>query len=145
MMGRYIPCMMCMVTGGVPQCTMNAPASRAVKLNCTESPGRIMRFQRSGKEVWSYFVGSGHGELGNPSLAAPLPNGLIGINDDFRHRMILIDPASRKIVWQYGHDDHAGTAYGFLNLPDGFDLLLPGGVTPLHIDFPTDAVTPGRP
>jgi hypothetical protein len=27
MIARYIPCMMCISTGGVPQCTMNAPGS----------------------------------------------------------------------------------------------------------------------
>jgi len=109
------------------------------------TPGRIVRFSSSGKVVWDYFVESGHGKLGNPSLAAPLPNGLIGVNDDFRHRMILIDPATNRIVWQYGHDDHPGTAQGYLRIPDGFDLLLPGGITPLHIDLATKRVVPGRP
>jgi hypothetical protein len=110
-----------------------------------ETPGRIVRFTSSGNVLWDYFVTAGQGELGNPSLAPPLPNGLIGVNDDFHDRMVLIDPSTKRIVWQYGHDGHPGTAHGYLNIPDGFDMLLPGGVTPLHADFGVDRVVQGRP
>ena len=44
----------------------------------------------------------------------------------------MIDPATRRIVWQYGHTDRAGRATGMLDTPDGFDLLLAGGTTPTH-------------
>jgi len=70
--------------------------------------------------------------LDHPSLAERLPNGLIGVNDDFRHRVVLIDPTKGKIVWQYGHTDHSGTKPGFLKIPDGFDMLGPGGTMPTH-------------
>ena len=56
-----------------------------------------------------------------------LPNGDIAINDDYRHRVIVVNPKTKRIVWQYGHTDRAGTARGFLNTPDGMDFL-PGRV-----------------
>jgi len=49
--------------------------------------------------------------------------GLIAVNDDWRHRVILIDPRSKKIVWQYGHTDVASAAPGYLSKPDGMDFL----------------------
>jgi hypothetical protein len=53
-------------------------------------------------------------------------------NDDYRDRMVAVDPATQALVWQYGVDDIPGTAPGWLNTPDGFDLLLPDGTTPTH-------------
>ena len=44
MIAKYIPCMTCMVTGGVPQCTMYAPGSRAVNSKLTVSPVLIVRY-----------------------------------------------------------------------------------------------------
>ena len=58
---------------------------------------------------------------------------------------MLIDPKTDKIVWQYGHIGAPGTSPGYLDTPDGMDLLLPGGVVPLHVDFPTNRVRHGRP
>jgi len=109
------------------------------------TPGKVIRFTSTGKVLWSYGPPSGDGELSNPSLGAPMPNGLIAVNDDFAHRVVLIDPATNSIVWQLGHKDAKGTAPGFLDTPDGLDLLLPNGTAPLHIDFPSATVTPGRP
>jgi hypothetical protein len=108
-------------------------------------PGAIERFTSSGHVLWRYRPTSGPGELDHPSLAARLPNGLIAVNDDYRHRVVLIDPATDRIVWQYGETDHRGSSHGRLSYPDGLDLLLPGGVVPLHVDFATDAVRTGRP
>ncbi len=70
--------------------------------------------------------------LNHPSLAEKLPSGVYLINDDYRHRMVAIDPTTGALVWQYGITDHAGTAPGMLNTPDGFDLLNPDGTTPTH-------------
>ena len=72
--------------------------------------------------------------LDHPSLAERLPNGLICVNDDYRHRVVIIDPVSKAIVWQYGENDVAGTGPSQLNIPDGFDLLAPDGSTPTHPD-----------
>ncbi|HEY5049687.1 MAG TPA: hypothetical protein VII50_02210, partial [Acidothermaceae bacterium] len=95
-------------------------------------PGGIVEFDRAGHILWEYRVPSGHGMLDHPSLAEVLPSGVICVNDDYRHRVVLIDPKTKTIVWQYGVDDVSGTAPGLLNTPDGFDLLAPDGTTPTH-------------
>jgi hypothetical protein len=95
-------------------------------------PGGIVEFTREGRIVWSYRPRGGQAMLDHPSLAERLPGGRICVNDDYRHRVVIIDPASHRIVWQYGHTDRPGAAPGMLDTPDGFDLLLPGGVTPTH-------------
>ena len=41
-------------------------------------------------------------------------------------------PLTKHIVWQYGHTDSPGTGPDQLKIPDGFDLLTHGGVTPTH-------------
>jgi hypothetical protein len=95
-------------------------------------PGGLYEFTREGQIVWSYQFSSGEQMLDHPSLAELLPSGLVGVNDDYRHRVVFIDPASKQIVWQYGQTDIAGTGPGQLNTPDGFDLLAPDGSTPTH-------------
>ena len=94
--------------------------------------GRILEFDRQGTILWRYDATSGDGMLKRPSLAERLPNGLIMVNDDYRDRVVVIDPRTNCIVWQYGLTGVAGTVPGELNTPDGFDILLPGGVTPTH-------------
>lgn len=95
-------------------------------------PGGIVEFTREGTIVWQYRPPSGPGMLDHPSLAERLPNGLIGVNDDYRHRVILLDPTTGAIVWQYGQTDVRGTGPDQLAIPDGFDLLLPDATTPTH-------------
>jgi hypothetical protein len=70
--------------------------------------------------------------LDHPSLAEMPPNGLLCTNDDYRHRVVIIDPATNAIVWQYGTTGVKGTAPGLLNIPDGFDVLAPDSTTPTH-------------
>jgi outer membrane protein assembly factor BamB len=96
------------------------------------SPGGIYEFNRAGKILWSYHPSSGDGMLNHPSLAERLPGGLIAANDDYRDRMVIIDPHTKKIVWQYGRTDSPGRGPDHLNIPDGFDLLAPNGTTPTH-------------
>jgi hypothetical protein len=95
-------------------------------------PGGIYEFNRAGKILWGYHPSSGRGMLNHPSLAERLPNGLICVNDDYRHRVVIIDPHTRKIVWQYGRTDSPGRGHDHLKIPDGFDLLSPEGTTPTH-------------
>lgn len=94
-------------------------------------PGGIYEFTRSGRIVWAYHPRRGSGMLDHPSLAERLPNGLIGVNDDYRDRVALIDPRTKRIVWQYGHTGRPGRKAGRLRTPDGFDLLV-GSATPTH-------------
>ena len=70
--------------------------------------------------------GAGYGRLDHPSLAMALPNGDIAVNDDYRDRVVVIDPRTNRIVWQYGHTDAPGTAPGYLNIPDGMDFVPAG-------------------
>jgi outer membrane protein assembly factor BamB len=86
-------------------------------------PGRIVIVNRSGAVTWSFGSDSGPDRLAKPSLAVRWPNGLIAANDDYNHRVIVIDPRTKRIVWQYGHTGVAGRAPGYLNKPDGLDLL----------------------
>jgi len=58
-----------------------------------------------------------------------LRSGLVCVNDDYRHRVVLIDPKTKTIVSQCGVDDEAGTAPGLLNTHDGLDLGAPDGTT----------------
>jgi DNA-binding beta-propeller fold protein YncE len=86
-------------------------------------PGKIVVFDpKSGKATWEYAVKSGERMLDHPSLALELPTGDIVVNDDRRHRVLVIDRATKEITWQYGVTDTPGHAPGYLFEPDGMDL-----------------------
>ena len=87
------------------------------------SPGRIVIVDRSGRIDWSFGAPNGPNRLAKPSLAVRWPNGMIAANDDYNERVIVIDPRTKRIVWQYGHTGAAGHARGYLDKPDGIDLL----------------------
>ncbi|HKC29224.1 MAG TPA: PQQ-binding-like beta-propeller repeat protein [Jatrophihabitans sp.] len=87
-------------------------------------PGQVVIFNRAGRSLWR-FQGRGADVLNHPSLALALPNGDIILNDDFNHRVVVIDPRTNRIVWQYGHTRAAGRGSGYLNNPDGIDLVPP--------------------
>jgi len=91
------------------------------------SPGAIETFDAKGRVLWR-FEPKGANALDHPSLAIPLPNGDILANDDYNDRVIVIDPHTNRIVWQYGHTGHAGSGPGFLNIPDGVDLAPPNSL-----------------
>ena len=95
-------------------------------------PGEVLQFNREGQILSTYVAQAGPGLLDHPSLAEELPDGMYMINDDYNNRMIAIDPSDGAVIWQYGVTGQAGTGPGQLNLPDGFDLLGPGGTTPTH-------------
>jgi hypothetical protein len=86
-------------------------------------PGHALIMTRAGHVLWRYGPASGPGELDHPSLAMRIAPGLIAVNDDYRHRVVLISMRTKRIVWQYGHTDVAGRRPGYLNTPDGLDLL----------------------
>ncbi|NMP21937.1 hypothetical protein [Sulfobacillus harzensis] len=93
------------------------------------NPGAIVEMSPSGRVLWTYYVTQGPGKLNQPSLAVKLSNGMVLLNDDHNDRVIVINPKTNQIVWQYGHTGVPGTAPGYLNIPDGLDVL-PAGVTP---------------
>ena len=86
-------------------------------------PGHALIMTTRGRVIWRYGPKAGRGMLDHPSLALPIGHGLIAVNDDFRHRVVLIDIARHRIVWQYGHTGVKGSRPGYLNTPDGMDLL----------------------
>ncbi len=95
------------------------------------SPGQIVIFDRSGRALWR-FRPTGPNALNHPSLALALPNGNILVNDDYNDRVIVIDPTTSKIVWQYGHRGIAGSAPGYLANPDGVDMAPPDSFLMTH-------------
>ena len=95
------------------------------------NPGQVVEFDRQGHLLWR-FAPAGGQALNQPSLALPLPNGDVICNDDYNHRVIVIDPRTDRIVWQYGHTGQAGTAPGYLDTPDGLDLQPPSSLTATH-------------
>jgi hypothetical protein len=87
------------------------------------TPGRVDEITPSGNVVWTYGPPAGPGMLDRPSLAVRWPNGMIAVTDDWHHRIVVVDPRTKQIVWQYGHTGIASTAPGYLSKPDGLDLL----------------------
>ena len=87
------------------------------------SPGTVLIMNTHGTVLWRYAPSAGVGALDHPSLAMMLPNGDIAVNDDFKDRVVIIDPATNTIVWQYGHAGIAGAGAGYLNTPDGMDFV----------------------
>ncbi|MBV8994066.1 MAG: hypothetical protein JO287_10300 [Pseudonocardiales bacterium] len=103
-------------------------------------PGAIMELTGHGRVLWNYAP-TGKDALDHPSLALPLPNGDVLANDDHNHRVIVVDPRTDQIVWQYGHTGISGQAPGYLNVPDGVDLAPPNSL----IDhFPNVTGLPGH-
>jgi hypothetical protein len=90
------------------------------------SAGQAVEFNSAGHLLWR------RGGLNHPSLALPLPNGDILANDDFNDRVIVINPVTGRIVWQYGHTGVTGARPGYLNDPDGVDLVPPDSLLITH-------------
>lgn len=88
------------------------------------NPGALETFDNYGRLLWRYAPTNGV-RLDQPSLALPLPNGDVLANDDKNDRVIVIDPRTNRIVWQYGHTHHPGRGAGYLANPDGVDLAPP--------------------
>jgi outer membrane protein assembly factor BamB len=98
-----------------------------------QSPGILETFDRTGRLHWRYRPRAGAPSLDHPSLAEPLPNGDFLLTDDFNDRVIVIDPRTNRVVWQYGHTGVPGSAPGYLSRPDGVDLVPPAALlTRIH-------------
>lgn len=88
------------------------------------SRGQVVIFTRHGRCLWRWR-GPRKQPLNHPSLALPLPNGDIALNDDYNHRVLVVNPRTRRVVWQYGVTGKAGRRPGYLDNPDGIDLVPP--------------------
>ena len=86
------------------------------------TPGRVDEITPAGRIVWT-FAPSGYWSLDRPSLAERWPNGMIAVTDDWHHRVLVVDPLTKRVVWSYGHLNQPGSAPGYLSKPDGLDLL----------------------
>jgi hypothetical protein len=95
------------------------------------NPGAVETFTPQGQLLWRYAP-TGALALDRPSIAMPLPNGDILMTDDWNHRVIVVDPHTNTIVWQYGHTGVAGSAPGYLYKPDGVDLAPPYSLDMRH-------------
>jgi DNA-binding beta-propeller fold protein YncE len=107
-----------------------------------ESPGILETFDGSGNLVWRYQPLPGDAALNHPSLALPLPNGDVLINDDRNDRVLVIDPRTDKVKWQYGVTGQTGTDPGLLNNPDGVDLAPPFSLLARHASTLSAPPTP---
>jgi hypothetical protein len=94
-------------------------------------PGAIETFDPTGHLLWR-FAPTGADALNKPSLALPLPNGDVLANDDYNHRVMVIDPRTSHIVWQYGQTGAPGNTPGLLQIPDGVDLAPPYSLAITH-------------
>ena len=60
------------------------------------SPGHVVIIDRHGHVAVALRADAqGQAELNHPSLAIELPNGDIAVNDDYRDRVVVIDPRQR--------------------------------------------------
>src|SRR5579884_602184 len=89
------------------------------------SPGQLETFDGQGRLIWRYQPRPGDGVPDHPSLALPLPNGDFLMNDDRNHRVVVVDPRTNTVVWQYGVTGQPGAGDGYLDNPDGVDLAPP--------------------
>jgi DNA-binding beta-propeller fold protein YncE len=95
------------------------------------NPGQVVTFNRAGKVLWRYAP-TGEMALKKPSQAMPLPNGNYMVADRGNHRLIIVAPGNKAVLWQYGHTGVAGKAPGFLNYPTGMDFLPPDSLLVKH-------------
>jgi len=90
------------------------------------NPGQVLAVSPRGRVLWRYGPRTGPGRLDHPSLATPLADGTVSINDDFRHRIVVLDPKTMRIVWQYGRTDIPGRGANRLFIPDGHQPIPAG-------------------
>lgn len=55
-------------------------------------------------------------------MAIGLASGLVVLTDDRRHRVLVVDPKTNRVVFQYGKTDTPGSGPGERRFPDGLDL-----------------------
>jgi hypothetical protein len=89
-------------------------------------PGLVEEFTTKGAPLWSWPQSGSSDTLNRPTLARVLPNGDVLIADSGNDRVIVVDPTTNKIVWQYGHTHAPGTKPGYLHTPDSVDLVPTG-------------------
>ena len=92
-----------------------ALADGSVLLTDYSSAGAVLRLAPNGSILWRYAP-RGSAQLNHPSIAIPLASNRIAICDDFGNRIIIVDPTTSRVVWQW-----SGNASYQLLRPDGLD------------------------
>jgi outer membrane protein assembly factor BamB len=92
-------------------------ADGTILLSDYVTAGAVYRISRDGQILWSY-----KGNLDHPSIAISLPNGYVAVADDYGARVIIVDPATNEVRWQYGVKNQPGRTANHLNMPDGIDF-----------------------
>ena len=90
-------------------------------------PGQVLTFDHTGKVLWRYAP-TGAQALNKPSMVIKLPNGDFMVSDKANNRLIVVDPRTNAVVWQYGHTNVPGSTPGFLNNPNTMDLYPPNSL-----------------
>ncbi|MGC8489374.1 MAG: PQQ-binding-like beta-propeller repeat protein, partial [Clostridia bacterium] len=78
-------------------------------LTSYSDPAGLYVINRRGQIVWSYAPTTGPGVLNHASSINRLPNGNFLVSDDKNNRVIVVDPATHRIVWQYGQEGVSGS------------------------------------
>lgn len=73
------------------------------------NPAGLYVVNQKGHIVWSYHIITGPGTLNHASSINRLTNGNFLVSDDKNNRVVVIDPATHKIVWKYGTTGVSGS------------------------------------
>ena len=96
-----------------------------------EGNGRLIIVNRAKRIVWRFptagSLPAGQGFTADDAFLSP-DGRTITANEEDRQVVVRIDVATRRIVWEYGHYDRAGSAPGYLNWPDDAYPLANGDV-----------------
>jgi outer membrane protein assembly factor BamB len=87
----------------------------SVLLTDYSSVGAVLRIGANGKVLWRYSP-RGAGQLNHPSIAIPLAVDRVAICADFANRIIIVDPTTSRVVWEW-----SGNVAYHLVRPDGLD------------------------
>lgn len=87
----------------------------SVLLTDYSTAGQVLRIAADGTVVWRYAP-HGAAHLNHPSIAIPLASNRVAISDDFGNRVVIVDPTTSAIIWQW-----SGSGQYQLARPDGLD------------------------
>ena len=87
----------------------------SVLLTDYSSLGAVLLLNPDGSLKWRYAP-RGAGQLDHPSIAIPLASNRVAICDDFGNRILILDPTTMRVVWEW-----SGNAAYHLVRPDGLD------------------------
>ena len=121
---------------GIPPATPALPGCSDPVNGCPDN--RVFLVDHAGRIVWQYgqagVTGSGANQLNTPvqsTFVSDFPGhpgfGVL-ITDQANERIILVNLASRSIVWQYGTTGTAGSGPNQLSNPNSAELLENGHV-----------------